>query len=130
MLISSCVTVVDVLIIDQARSTQARCSALTHFHIFPLLDLPLLHLLHLCARWPTSLPGQVLPSSNAHALSCKGTQTSFATGHNRIVSQSLKGCWQTTPSLRHSRPYHPNKCFRFVYHFELLPFFVNMCCLS
>ena len=91
MIISSCATAIDVLIIGQARSTQARCSVLTHFHICPLLDLPLLHLLRLYARWPTFLPGRVLPSSNAHALSYPGTQTSFTTGHNRVVSQSLKG---------------------------------------
>ena len=53
----------------QALSTQAQRSALTHFAICPLLDLLLLHHLRLCARWPSSLPGQILPSSNARALS-------------------------------------------------------------
>ena len=36
--------------------------------------------LRLCARWPSSLPGQVLPSSNTHALSYKSAQTYFSTG--------------------------------------------------
>ena len=75
----SCVAAVDVLINGHALFTQAQCSALTHFAICPLLDL-LLHQVCLCARWPSSLPGQVLPSSNAHALSYKGAQTSFTTG--------------------------------------------------
>ena len=43
------------------------------------------HQLRLCARWPSSLPGQVLPCSNAHALSCKSTQTFFTTGQSPNV---------------------------------------------
>ena len=78
MLTPLCVAVVDVLINGQALSTQAQRSTLTHFAICPLLDLLLLHQLRLCARWP--LPGQVLPSPYAHALSYQGTQTSFTTG--------------------------------------------------
>ena len=74
MLTTSCAAAVDVLTNSQALSTQVQRSALTHFAICPLLDLlPLLHQFHLCVRWPRSLPGQVLPSSNAHALSCKRT---------------------------------------------------------
>ena len=70
----SCVAAVDVLINDHALSTQAQRGALTHFAICPLLDR-LLHQLRLCSRWPSSLPGQVLPNSNAHALSYEDTQT-------------------------------------------------------
>ena len=77
MLTPSCLAAVDVPINGQALSTQA---ALTHFAICPLFDLLLLHQLRLCPRWPSSLPGQVLPSSNAHTLSYKGTQTYFTTG--------------------------------------------------
>ena len=80
MLRQSCVAAVDVLVNDQALSTQAQRSALTHFAICLLLDLLLLHQLRLCVHWLSSLPGQVLPSSNAHALSNKGAQTYFATG--------------------------------------------------
>ena len=54
----SCVATVDVLMNGQALSTQAQRSALTHFAICPFVDL-LLHQLRLCARWPSSLPGQV-----------------------------------------------------------------------
>ena len=79
MLTPSCVAAVDALTNGQALSTQAQRSVLTHFAICPLLDLLLLHQLH-CARWPSSLPGQVLPSSNANALSYKDTQTSFYDG--------------------------------------------------
>ena len=68
MLTASCVAVTDVLIYGQALSTHAQRSALTHFAICPLLDLLLLHQLRLCARWPSSLPDQVLPSSNVPAL--------------------------------------------------------------
>ena len=75
----SCVAAVDVLINGHALFTQAQCSALTHFAICPLLDL-LLHQVCLCARWPSSLPGQVLSSSNAHALSYNGAQSYFTTG--------------------------------------------------
>ena len=81
MLTPSCVAAVDALTNGQALSTQAQRSVLTHFAICPLLDLLLLHQLH-CARWPSSLPGQVLPSSNAHALSYMGTQTDFTTGQH------------------------------------------------
>ena len=81
MLTPLCVAAVDFLINAQALFTQAQRSALTHFAMCPLLDLLLLHqLLRLCTRWPSSLPGQVLPSSKAHALSYKGTQTPFTTG--------------------------------------------------
>ena len=76
----SCVAAVDVLINSQAVSTQAQCSAITHFAVCPLLDVLLLHQLRLCARWPSSLPGQALPSFNVCALSYKGTQTYFMTG--------------------------------------------------
>ena len=62
------VVTVEVLINDQALSTQDPQGAITHSAICPLLGLLLLHQLHLNARWPSSLPVQVLPSSNAHAL--------------------------------------------------------------
>ena len=62
------VVTVDVLINDQALSTQDPQGAITHFAICPLLDLLLLHQLRLHARWPGSLPVQMLLSSNAHAL--------------------------------------------------------------
>ena len=90
MLTPSCVAAVDALTNGQALSTQAQRSVLTHFAICPLLDLLLLHQLH-CARWPSSLPGQVLPSSNAHALSYKGAQTYFTTGQHspNFVSQFM-----------------------------------------
>ena len=70
MLTPSCVAAVDILINGQTLSAQAQRSALTHFAICPLLHLLLLfHQLHLCARWPSSLPGQVLPRPNVHAPS-------------------------------------------------------------
>ena len=77
---SSCMAVVNVQINGQALSTRAQRSAFTLFAIGPLLERLLLHQLRLCARLPSSLPGQALPSSNAHALSYKGTQTYFTTG--------------------------------------------------
>ena len=80
MLTPSCVAAVDVLISGQALSTQAQRSALTHFATCPLLDLLLPQQLRLSARLPSFLPGQGLPSSNAHALTYNGTQTSFTTG--------------------------------------------------
>ena len=80
MLAPSCIAAVEVLINGQALSSHAQRSAFTNFAICSLLDLLLLHQLRLCARWPSSPPGQVLPSSNAYALSYKGTQTSFTAG--------------------------------------------------
>ena len=68
MPIRSRVANIYVLINDQALSTQDPQGAITHSAICPLLGLLLLHQLHLNARWPSSLPVQVLPSSNAHAL--------------------------------------------------------------
>ena len=74
MFTPSCVAAVDALVNGQVISTQAQRSALTHFAICPLLDLLLLkHQLRFCAR---CFPGKVRPSSNAHALSYKGTQMS------------------------------------------------------
>ena len=80
MLTPSCVAADDGLINGQALSTQTQPNALKHFAICPLLDLLLLHQLRLYASWPSSLPGQVLPSSNVHAFSYKGAQTHFTTG--------------------------------------------------
>ena len=126
----SCVAAVDVLLNGQALSTQAQRIALIHFAICPPFDLLLLHQLRICARWPSSLPGQVLPSSNAHALSYKGTQTSFTTGQYRVVFQSLQSCWQTAPPLRHSRPCQPKSCFPFCISLRVDAFlFKHVVCL-
>ena len=77
----SCVAAADVLINDQALSTQAQRSALTHFVICPLLDLLLL------IPSITSLRALVELFSRSSAskfqrpcLSHKGTQTSFTAG--------------------------------------------------
>ena len=92
MLTPSCVAAVRALINGQALSTQAQRNAYTRFGICPLFVLLLLiSSITLCARWPSSLPGQVLPSSNAHALSYKGAQTYFTTGQHspNFVSQFM-----------------------------------------
>lgn len=115
MLTPSYAAAVDVLKESQALPMEAHCIAPTRFAIFSLLDLLLLHRIRLHASWPSSLTGQVLPSSNDHALSCEGTQTSVAMGHNRVVFQYFKSCWQPAPPLRHRRPYHPKACFLFLY---------------
>ena len=128
MPIRSRVANIYVLINDQALSTQDPQGAITHFAICPLLDLLLLHQLRLRARWPSSLPVQVLLSSNAHALSYKGTQTYLKTGQYRALLRRLESCW-TAPPLRYSRPYQPKCFFRFVFYFKLVPFSVKILCL-
>ena len=122
------VVTVEVLINDQALSTQDPQGAITHSAICPLLGLLLLHQLHLNARWPSSLPVQVLLSSNAHALSYKGTQTYLKTGQYRALLRRLESCW-TAPPLRYSRPYQPKCFFRFVFHFESVPLSGKKVCL-
>ena len=119
MLTPSFVAAVDVLIHGQALSTQAHRTVVRHLAICPLVDVPLFHLVRICARCLSSHSGQVFPSSNVNALSCKVTQTSFTTGHNRNVFQSLRSCWQ---------PRHANQrlVFFMVNHFKLIPFSLNM----
>ena len=85
MPIRSRVANIYVLINDQALSTQDPQGAITHFAICPLLDLLLLHQLRLNARWPSSLPVQVLLSSNAHAL-LKGYRNLFFDGTVPILA--------------------------------------------
>ena len=79
LLTPSCVSAVNVITNGQVLATQAQRSALKHFAICPLLHWLLLH--HVVfARSLSYLSDQVLPSSDAHALSCKCAQSFSTTG--------------------------------------------------
>ena len=139
MLTSSCVAAVDVLINGQALSTQAQRSALTHFAIYPFLDLLLLHQLRLCCYYinfvfarvdralfqvrffqvPTLVPFPVRAHKRllrrGNTESC--SKVSRAAGKPRHLSD-----------IRH--PVNQRHAFFIAFYFELMPFSLNMLRLS
>ena len=92
------VVTVEVLINDQALSTQDPQGAITHSAICPLLGLLLLHQLHLNARWPSSLPVQVLLISNAHPCPAKRVhKLILRRGNTESCSEGLRAAEQRHP---------------------------------